>query len=394
MNPLLSNVLAFLRGLRRLGFTIGADEEALVLAALEAVGCEDRNLWKTALQAVVVKRPAELPVFDAAWQQFLFQLNRSREPWLARNTLLANVARESANRHRHPDVIWMGRNESMQAQAEDTDTPPWETAMIARGASAKEVLREKDFARLTPLEQQEMSRWRLVATPLNKKSHRTKAARRGKNLDLVRTMRSGFHAGEWLEIIRQARRVRERPVVLICDVSGSMDPYSRMFIRFGHALSRMGIQVETFVFSTRLTRITNALRFRDADRALEEVSAYASDFSSGTRLAETLSTFHRDYARRLLRRGAVVFLATDGFDTGNDEDLRTELARLVRLSQRLIWLNPLQGDPAFEPSARGASTLATFADAMLPGHNWASLENAWQYVEHIHTKPRVRRQTI
>jgi len=391
MNPLVVNVLSFLRGLRRLGLIIGTQEERLVLQALDAIGCEQRETWKNAIAAVVVKHPQDMPLFDAAWQQFLFQLNRPREPWLARNTLLVNVTQLRVDRHQHPEIIWMGRGKASEDDQEPL-SETWQTAMFHSGASQREVLRQKEFGRLTLLEQQAMSRWRVVATPLWKKSHRMKSARRGARIDVAKTLRGGLRAGELLTLAKHARAVRERPVIFICDVSGSMDPYSRMFIRFGHALARVGIRVETFVFSTRLTRITNALRIRDADRALEEVSAYAQDFSSGTRLAEALATFNRQYARRLLHRGALVFLATDGFDTGSDTDLRAELGRLARLAHRVIWLNPLLGDPDFQPTARGIRTMSTLVDEVLPAHNWASLESAWLHVQETHDQPRVRRQ--
>lgn len=376
--PFVSNLLAFLRGLRRLGFSVSPGEARLVLSALGRLGVTDARTCRDAVQAVVVKHAHEVPLFRAAWQVFFQNARGVQHAWLALNTLSAQVARGWQERHRHLQVVWMGRDPAPdpdRAGGDEAGPQVW----IRTGASAEERLRRRDAARITPAEWEQVKRWRVRATPLWRPSRRRIAVRRGGPLDLGRTIRraAAGTGGECIDWIYRKVRKKQRPVVLLCDVSGSMDPYSRMALRFAHALMQAGLRVDVYVFSTRLTRITDRLRLRDADRALQEAVWAVPDMSGGTRLADALAAFRQRHAVRALRGGAVVVLLSDGLDAGEPGVLDAEVVRLRRLARRLVWWNPLLGDPSYQPSARGATVLARHADGVWPAHNWAGLEAAW-----------------
>jgi uncharacterized protein with von Willebrand factor type A (vWA) domain len=371
-------LLSFFRGLRRLGFTIGPEETATALQALDLIGLEKPQICRAAIQCIVVRHPEQLPLFRAAWEQFLIFLNRPGDPWLAQHTLTANIARMRQERMRRPEVIWMGgapeNVRPADSPVEDSDAPD---LAVARGASREEVLRRTDFARLTPLEQREMQRTRRHLPLPVRLSRRRVRDPHGAELDLAATARAAGTAGEWFRLVRRDRKWALRPVILLCDVSGSMEPYSRMLLRFAHTLMADGVRLETFVFSTRLTRITRALRLHDPDRALEDALQLAPDFAGGTRLGEALGNFNREWARRVLRQGARVLLATDGFDTGDIEMLAREARRLARLAKGLTWLNPGYADPAYEPVTDAARVLLEAADEVVPAYSWHTLEQAW-----------------
>ena len=386
------NLLAFLRALRKLGFALGPDEEHLVLAAISQVGLESPAVCRDAVAAVVVRQPQQKELFELAWQQFWLWLKSSKDPWLAQNTLMANVMNRRSEKHRRPDVIWMGRRDTPeQGHADESD--PFE--VVLKGASSRqEMLRTKDFGQMTPVELEEVKRWQFTMPPLQKRTRREQVSRTGRTFDLQATLRRGMTRGEYFEIARRRTLVKPRPVVIICDVSGSMDPYSRMLLRFAYAMAMAGTPVETFVFSTRLTRITKALQAKDADSALASVSSAVPDFSGGTRLAEAMADFNMNFAKQALRHHALTLIASDGLDTGNLERLESEMVRLGRLSHRIVWLNPLLGDPGYQPIARGVKVLESCVDEVFPAHNWASLQRVWRHLEHHHSRREVRRQKM
>ncbi|MCL6515888.1 VWA domain-containing protein [Alicyclobacillus sp.] len=378
-SPFVANLLAFLRGLRRMGFSVGPGEARLVLLALQHTGIEDPAVVRDAVQAVVVKRAHEVALFRAAWRVFFQNARGVRDAWLALNTLSAQVARRWQTGREVPQVVWLGRGRDERAAPppDETAGSPW--VWMKTGASGDERLRHRDAAAMTPAEWDQVRRWRARVRPLWRPTRRTLPVHRGGRLDLARTLRKAAAGtgGEPIEWIFRKTRRKQRPVVLVCDVSGSMDPYSRMALRFAHALLAAGMRVDVYVFSTRLTRITPALRLRDPDRALQEAVWAAPDMSGGTRLAEALAAFRQVHAPRALRDGATVVLLSDGLDAGEPEALETEITRLRRLARRLVWWNPLLGDPGYRPTARGAAVLARQVDAAHPAHAWASLEAAW-----------------
>ena len=208
-----------------------------------------------------------------------------------------------------------------------------------------------------------------------RRTRRTVAAAHGKLLDLRRTLRHNLrYGGEPLELPRRQRKVKRRPLVVICDISGSMERYSRVLLQFIYAVSSRLDRVESFVFSTRLTRITRQLRTRDVDHALDEATAAITDWAGGTRIGEAIKHFNYQWARRVLNQGAVVLIISDGWDRGDVTLLGREMDRLHRSCHRLIWLNPLLSDVDYEPLVRGMQAALPHIDDFLPVHNLASLE--------------------
>jgi hypothetical protein len=179
---------------------------------------------------------------------------------------------------------------------------------------------------------------------------------------------------EWLIIPRRTRRTTPRPLVLICDVSGSMEPYARLLLLFAHAIAGDARRVEVFVFSTRLTRVTRQFATRRAQVAMSAVREAVGDWSGGTRIGAAIRSFNVHWARRVLRGNPVLLLISDGWDLGDPQELAREMARLQRSVRRLIWLNPLLGSPGYEPLARGMHAALPFVDDFLPVHNMVSLE--------------------
>ena len=326
----------FGRKLREEGLPVGTGRIAEFCRAAALLPPEDLY-W--AGRATLVARAADIPVYDEAFEAF-FGPPAALRP--------------------QPAVV--------RVQV-DGDV---ETAL----ASPVELLREKSFARCSERELaalgQLMERLPLVVP--ERRSRRRIPARRGAP-DLRRTLRHAFRTGgdpverAW----RERRRVR-RPLVLLLDVSGSMDAYSRALVMFAHGALRSGRRVEAFCFGTRLTRVTRSLGAPDADEALAQAAADVVDWDGGTRIGESLKTFLDDHGHGGLARGALVLICSDGLEVGDPDLLGEQMARLSRLAYRVVWLNPLQEDPAYEPLARGMKAALPHVDLFASGHSLASLE--------------------
>jgi uncharacterized protein with von Willebrand factor type A (vWA) domain len=212
-------------------------------------------------------------------------------------------------------------------------------------------------------------------TPL-RRSRRTVPAPRGRTVDVRRSIRRSLRTdGELLRLARRERQRRHRRLVLMLDVSGSMADYSRALLQFAHSAARAGrVPTEVFCFGTRLTRVTHELRRHRADTALAKAAAAVVDWEGGTRIGESLGTFLRMWGRRGLARGAVVVICSDGLDRGDPLHLTAEMAKLSRLAHRVVWVNPLKGDPRYEPLARGMSAALPFVDEFVAGHDLSSLD--------------------
>ncbi|WP_067934192.1 vWA domain-containing protein [Alicyclobacillus kakegawensis] len=387
------NMLVFLRALRACGFSIGAEEETAALSALAAVGLDKEAVCRFAVRAVVAKRADEFFVFDALWRQFLRTLRGPSLPFLAENTLAAHVARLRAQRWQRPQVVWLGAKGRAEREGERPDTRENEPVQVnwRRGASHQEALRQTDFARLTEAELRQLASWSEAVGGPMRLGRRWRPDRRPRRMDLARTLRTSLGHGEVLRLLYAARAVVPRPVLILCDVSGSMEPYSRALLSFAHVLLQRRVPLEVFVFSTRLSRITRELRQHSPNRALADALARIPDFAGGTRLTEALAEFRRQYARRMLQRGAYVLLATDGFEAASAEPegatadasqrgLAGELAWLRRWTRRLVWLNPLATDSAYRPATAAAQALLGACHSVRPAGNWADLEQAWEWI--------------
>jgi uncharacterized protein with von Willebrand factor type A (vWA) domain len=366
-----SNLLHFARVLRRAGLPVSTAQAADLATAVSLVDLRRRADLYRAASGVLVRSPEEQAIFDVAFNLFW----SGGDAWL--------VARAAAPRSAQPE----GRPEDRQLDGHVTEDPlnkpdepqpPRETTVEAT-YSPVELLRRKDFAAYTEEEWAAARRfidslvWQLSDHTTRR---RARAPKRAPYLDLPRTMRGSLpYGGEIVDLSWQRRRHKPRPLTVICDISGSMDRYSRIFLHFIHALSRSHQRVEAFVFGTRLTRVTRALRHRDVDRALDDVSTAARDWSGGTRIGESLREHNYRWARRTLGPGAVAIIISDGWDRGDIDLLAQEMARLRRSVHRLIWLNPLLGSPDYRPLALGIQAALPYVDDFLPLHNLASLES-------------------
>ena len=351
MSFLLHNLIAFGRLLRRSGLHVDTGRLLDAAEALQHIDLGARDDVHWALRALLVKREEDLAAFDRLFDEF----------FAARGSVTPN-APPAARPQTAQDVGALGDSGESSDAAETTE------AIFVRSWSDVERMAGKDFAELTA---EELARARAAIARLswNPGDRRTRRwiPGRGARIDLRRALaRSLRTAGEITELPRRQRRSRPRPIVLLCDVSGSMELYSRTLLHFAHSMSRSTRRVEAFLFATRLTRVTMELRSPAPDAALAAVSRAVRDWSGGTRIGEALRTFHQRWRRRVLPSGAVVILISDGWDRGNPELLRNEIARLQRSCHRLIWLNPLIGSSNYAPLTRGLEAALPFVDDFLP----------------------------
>ncbi|MFL5758487.1 MAG: vWA domain-containing protein [Thermomicrobiales bacterium] len=405
---LLANLLTFGRDLRRAGMPVGSGQLMSLVEATSEIDCRRREDFYHASRATLVNSPEQIPVFDAAFAHFWRNLQRPtpeeeqsadslpEQPNMA--DMLAPDQPKEGNKT--PGAPGEAASERMilaveeaegneEGESEEHDVPPEDVLVF----SAREVLRKKDFAHFSPEEIAEARRiiesmsWRLGT----RKTRRREKSNLGEFIDYRATLRRSMrHAGVPLELRRRRRKERMRPLVLICDISGSMDRYSRLLLRFVHALE-LGLEsVEVFVFSTRLTRITRELHRRDVDDAIADVVKSVDDWSGGTRIGEAIKTFNYKWARRVLRSGATVVMISDGWDRGEPALLASEMARLQRSCRRLIWLNPLLGAPGYQPLTQGIRAALPFVDAFLPIHNLQSLEALADLLSDMADQPPVR----
>ena len=383
---LLHNLLLFGRVLRGLGLDGSPARMIDLVAALRLLDLGRKQDVYHAMRALVVRRREDIAAFDQAFEVFW------RKPAEGFTTLDLRAMGER-RRFRRPRFDPPAPPEP-PGEAEDRpapEAPPTLRATLTY--SPAEVLRHKDFAEMTGEELAEVERLLAgLAWRLGERRTRRWSGGRGPRLDLRRSLRRSLrHGGEILDWERRRRRAKPRPLVVLADVSGSMERYTRLLLLFLYALAEgLEQRVEAFVFGTRLTRVTRQLRGRDVELALREVSRAVPDWSGGTRIGEALHAFNFAWGRRVPGSGAVVLLISDGWDRGEPELLRGEMARLQRSCHRLAWLNPLLGAPEYEPLARGMRTALPFVDDFLPVHSLASLEELARRLEAIdeHRPPR------
>jgi uncharacterized protein len=359
------------------GARVGIDALLGAHRALAAVDASDPEEAYFALRSALCSRRDDLSVFEAAFQSWFAPApEEPGESPPQPPEALRDVASLVLPR------IVVPRGES--------PSPPWrDLEPVPAAWSDVELLRSKDFADYTE-EERRLARRIMVSLarrgPL-RRSRRTRAARRrgppphAARPDLRRTIRASLrHGGEPVERHWRERAERQRPLVLVCDVSGSMEPYARMMLQYMQACVAARRRVEAFVFGTRLTRVTSELRGRDPDRALERATSATEDWSGGTRIGEALATLNREHGRRL-GRGSIVVLLSDGWDRGDPARLSEEMARLRRCAHRVVWLNPLKAHPEYEPLTRGMQAALPYVDDFLAGSSLASLEELAELME-------------
>jgi uncharacterized protein with von Willebrand factor type A (vWA) domain len=363
---------ALAAGLREQGSRVGMGELLTAHRALEAVDCASREDARLALRAVLCSERGDLAKFERA---FYDVFGDSRVP-LGPSPFdeLSQEAREALPHAGVPTTT---------PRQPEVDAEP---SAVPAAWSDVELLRHKDFATYTDLEMaiaRELIA-RLARRGPTRLSRRTRPSRRrGHTPDLRRMVRGSLRtSGEPVERVWRAPSRRPRPVVLACDVSGSMTPYARMLLQYLHASVAARRRVEAFAFGTRLTRITHELGGRDHDRALERAAEAVTDFSGGTRIGAALAILNREHGRRV-GRGAVVVILSDGWDRGDPDALALEMARLRRSAHRLVWLNPLAAHPEFAPLTRGMRAAIPYTDELLAGNSLASLEQLAVILEEI-----------
>ncbi|MDQ3709820.1 MAG: VWA domain-containing protein [Actinomycetota bacterium] len=352
--------MGFAQALRAAGLTVGSGNVHTYCQAAAHLDIGDANDLYWAGRACLVSRSEDISTYDREFQRY-FSRGRSRTA----------ISVSGAVPRLSPTLL--AGADALRQLATGTA----HQASTGLRASDAQILRSKRFADCTPEELAAvfavMERLRL--SPPLRRSRRSRPSGRGRQYDWRRTIRRSLRTqGELVAEYRRAPRVRPRRLVLFLDVSGSMAGYSRALLQFSHSATRADSRTEVFCFGTRVTRITKQLRQRRPDRALAEAAEAVVDWEGGTRIGESLGTFLRTWGRRGLARGAVMVICSDGLERGDPGVLRAEMVRLRRLAHRIIWVNPLKADLAYQPQARGMRVALPFVDVFVSGHNLSSLE--------------------
>ena len=383
MGHLLENLTQFSRLLRSLGLAVPAGSTIDAAKAVQHVDIGHRDEFRFALRTVFVRRAEDLAVFDSAFRKFWSRPSGT-------GTRLDLRPLGSERRLGDPEV----EMESLSAASDGTSQAGHTRVERVRIStySDQEVLREKDFKKLTAEETTQAVRllkelrWRPAprktkrwvsgkGTAPDRRRMLARLARREADPDLPPT---------------RARKTSPRRLVLLCDISGSMERYTRMLLWFACCLTGSLWHMESFVFATRLTRITSKLRVRRGGNPLREISRLVPDWSGGTRIGEALRAFNVHWGRRVLGNGAVVLVVSDGWDRGDPSAMRREVARLSRSCHRLVWLTPLLGSPQYKPLTRGLRAALPLVDDFLPVHNLASLDRLATHLNNLPDEPRPR----
>jgi uncharacterized protein len=375
-----SRLVEFAQRLRALGLPIGVDQVVGFAQSFAWIQLLNRDEVYQAARATLVNRQDYLDLFDRAFAEF----------WEPQRTAAEAQKTPQAPRHR-PEEFHRSSLVSFMAEKAKRENKEIEVTDRTETSTDAEWLQRKDFATMTEDELRAIRealrglRWSFS----RRLSHRLIRSRRGRMLDHRETLRRAARLGGTVfELPRRERKEKARPLIVIADISGSMELYSRIVLQFFHGLSQQLQGTETFVFGTRLTRVTEAVRLRDVDVALDSVCAEVRDFAGGTRIAESLHSFRRLWGPKLLRRGAVVLVISDGCETGDVERLRSEGQALQRSCYRLIWLNPRLGQHRYEPKVRGMAAVLPYLDDFLSIHNFESLR---QLRDHLARLPQRKR---
>lgn len=371
---LAENVLYFARALRAAGIPVGPGAVMDALEALQAAGIGSKEDFYWTLHAVFVKRHEHSLLFEQAFRIF-FRKRAYLEQMMA--MLLPQVVAPSEPApppaaQRILDALFPEGGQELPEKERDIEVDARLTV------SDREVLEKKDFAQMSAVEIAEAKQAiKQLVLPLDEvRTRRFAAARRGHVIDMRRTMRASLKAGgAIIDLKYLGPKTRQPPIVALLDISGSMSQYTRLFLHFLHAVTDARKRVSTFLFGTRLTNVTRALKERDPDEALAACSRDVRDWSGGTRIATSLHVFNKYWARRVLAQGAIVLLITDGLERDPGDRLGFEMDRLHRSCRRLIWLNPLLRFDGFEAKAAGIRAMLPHVDELRPIHNLNSMSD-------------------
>jgi uncharacterized protein with von Willebrand factor type A (vWA) domain len=368
---LAENILYFARALRAAGIPVGPGAVLDALEAVKAAGVGTRDDFYWTLHSVFVKRHEHSVLFDQAFRIFF------RRRGYVDQLLSMMLPQAPTNTPQPPQAGATRIHEALFSGLDDKLKKEREIELDARlTVSDREVLQKKDFAQMTGAEiaAAKEAMKRLVMPLAEVRTRRLAPHARGHLIDIRRTLRASLKGGgDFIDLKFIGPKTKPPPLVALLDISGSMSQYSRIFLHFLHALTDARKRVHTFLFGTRLTNVTRALRERDPDDALASCSASVPDWSGGTRIASSLHAFNRQWARRVLGQGAVVLLITDGLERDADDSLQFDIDRLHRSCRRLVWLNPLLRFEGFEARARGIRTMLPNVDEFRPIHNLDSM---------------------
>ncbi len=373
---LLTSTLSFCRLLRQHGMPVTVAEATDAVRAFEHLDLSDRDEVYLGLRAVLMARIEEQPAFDRCFEAFW---KRQSEIPPIMDGLLSPTPTPPHDDQSQPGTLKVAGQKregvALEAWVGEDEGPESEPLRVP-GMSDRESLMEQDFSSFPADQLDEVARLTVeIARRLAAhRSRRRRPTRRRGMIDLRRTVRANLMRGELIELRQKERKRRKVRLVLLCDISGSMDLYSRFLLLFLYALQNVFGRVETFTFSTRLTRISPYLMggsYRQVLRRLTDLK----DWSGGTRIGECLADFNREWGARLLDRHTIVLVISDGWDTGDPELLAGELLKIKRRAGRLFWLNPLLGNPAYQPLTRGMAAALPLLDRFAPAHNLESLRD-------------------
>jgi uncharacterized protein with von Willebrand factor type A (vWA) domain len=374
MDKLANNIVHFARTLRTAGLRVGPGQVLRAIEAVEAAGLKKRDDFYWTLHSVFVNRRDQREIFDQAFHIYWRNprlLEKMMEMLLPQISVPEDEAKKKEISRRLQDALSPGKGEAPQSD----DEPPEVELEATFTVSDREVLQHRDFEQMTQAEIDQalkaIARLRLPVP--ERRTRRYQGARRGPRVDFRASLRRALRPEGLIELRKRTPRMRPPPLVILCDISGSMARYTRMFLHFMHAITTDRDRVFCFTFGTRLNNVTRSLRYRDVDIALAKASQQVEDWSGGTRIGQALHEFNNKWSRRVLGQGAVVLLITDGLDREGAVGLAEEMERLHKSCSRLIWLNPLLRYGAYEPKSQGNKAMLPHVDEFRPVHNLESL---------------------
>jgi uncharacterized protein with von Willebrand factor type A (vWA) domain len=373
---LLQNIVSFARRLQAEGLLVTPDEAVDGLRALDTIDVADRREFYLTLRSVFTSRAEDLQAFDRVFADYWRYVPTDvDDPGLDTNDPDSDEGPQQEAEGEGPTDVTIEDWNEVDSSDEEQEVP---------GYSAEQVLRAKDFSSFQPDELEEIIRLtaKLARRMAMRLSRRHRATRRGDIIDLRRTMRLNLkYGGDPIELARKRRRIAKSKLVVICDVSGSMDVYSRFLLQFIYAVQHTFANVESFVFSTQLTRVTEYFEREDIYDALRTIAREVLDWSGGTRIGQSLKSFNDLYARSMVDKRTVVLVLSDGWDTGEASVLDEQMEELARRAARVIWLNPLKASPGYQPICKGMSTALPYVDVFASAHNLASLLELEQHLK-------------
>ena len=366
---LAENIMLFARLLRATGMPVGTGSVLNAIRAVSLIGIESQQDLHTVLLCQFVSRREQMPVFDQTFALFW------RNPKLMEKLMGAMLPTLQSDQDQQPLIRRLGEalsSGNTQSSGQDEEQVELQANL---SASESEILQSRDFEQMSESElrvaKKMLKHLKLPVKPIQTRRHQASVSRA--HIDMRRTMQNSLRNSELIPLQFKRQITRPPAIIVLCDISGSMAQYSRMFLHFMHAMTNNGDRVHSFLFGTRLTNISRYLRNKDVDLALEETAKAVEDWSGGTRIGFCLKQFNQHWSRRMLGQGAVVILLTDGLDRGEGPELGKQMERLSKSCRQLVWLNPLLRYKKFEPRAEGVRIMLPYVDVFRSAHNINSL---------------------